>query len=224
MSENIVMDAPTTALAKPEPQGALATKQDNSALAIKLSELWRLAGAAVAGGFAPRGLETREKAFAAMAFGDELGFPPMASLRCIAVVNGKPALYSEGILAVVQKSGKLESHEESFDGEGDNFAAICVMKRKGLPAIAIRYAVADARKAGLWGKQGPWSNSPKDMLMWKARHRAVKAAFSDLTMGVDVVEDLRDITTPESTLTSGGGNLPQSEGAAKLNGELLGGE
>lgn len=77
-------------------------------------ETLRVSRAVVASGLAPSALIgklTGEDAAAAVAVaimsGAELGLKPMVSLRSFTVINGKPALYGDGLINVVRMSGKV---------------------------------------------------------------------------------------------------------------------
>jgi hypothetical protein len=163
---------------------------------------WRIANAVVKAGMAPKGLDTAEKAMVAIMHGMEVGMTPMAALQSIAVVNGRPTIWGDGALGLVQGSGLMESHKEWFEGTGDTRKAICTVKRKGDPEIKTgEFSVADARKAGLWGKSGPWSQYPDRMLKMRARGFALRDGFSDVLRGLGIAEEvqdtpMRDVTPP----------------------------
>ena len=77
-------------------------------------ETMRIARAVCASGLAPAALIGRlagDDAAAAVAVaimsGAELGLKPMVSLRSFTVINGKPALYGDGLINVVHMSGKV---------------------------------------------------------------------------------------------------------------------
>ncbi|NTA27448.1 hypothetical protein [Allorhizobium ampelinum] len=164
---------------------------------------WRIAKAVVTAGMAPKGLDTPEKAMVAIMHGLEVGLTPMAALQSIAVVNGRPTIWGDGALGLVQGSGKLESHKEWYEGEGENKKAICTVKRKGDPEVKRgEFSVGNAKKAGLWGKAGPWTQYADRMLMMRARGFALRDGFSDVLRGLGIAEEvqdtpvMRDITPP----------------------------
>jgi hypothetical protein len=71
--------------------------------------------------------------------------------------------------------------------------AVCEAKRRGYPApTVVRFSVADAKKAGLWGKSGPWSQYSSRMLTLRARGFALRNAFADALRGLITAEEAQD--------------------------------
>lgn len=161
---------------------------------------WRIANAVCKAGMAPRGLETAEKAMVAILHGLEVGLTPMNALQSIAVINSRATLWGDGALGLVQASGKMSSHKEWFEGEGDKRKALCVVVRKGDPEPKHgEFSVADAKKAGLWGKAGPWQQYSDRMLKMRARAFALRDGFSDVLRGLGIAEEVQDIQPKEIT-------------------------
>jgi len=129
----------------------------------------------------------------AMEFGASLGLVPLAAVQNIAVINGRPALYGDALLAVVQGNPDYEWIKETMvkDAAGEKVAR-CVIKRKDHDEHTSEFSVADAKKASLWGKQGPWSQFPERMLMMRARAFAIRNTFADALFGIRVVEEVQD--------------------------------
>lgn len=128
----------------------------------------------------------------AMMMGSELGLNPIQALQNIAVINGKPAIYGDALLALVQNHPKFGGHEESFDEQ--TMTATCTVWRKGDDKKhTVTFSRQDAEHAKLWGKQGPWQQYPKRMLMWRARGYALRDKFADALGGLITVEEARDI-------------------------------
>ena len=144
--------------------------------------------------FAPKDFRGKPEAcLLAIQHGSEIGLSPMQSLQSIAVVNGRPTIYGDAALAVCQSSVVCEYVTESVDGEGDRMVATCSAQRRGYPApITSTFSVADAKAAGLWGKQGPWSQYPKRMLAMRARGFALRNAFADVLRGLVTAEEAQD--------------------------------
>ena len=126
-------------------------------------------------------------------WGYEMGLAPMQALQNIAVINGKPSVYGDAAMALVQASPVCEDVEEYFEDEGTpNPVAVCVAKRKGRKPVTARFSVEDAKRAGLWVKQGPWSAYPKRMMQMRARGFALRDAFPDVLKGMITAEEAQD--------------------------------
>ncbi len=133
-------------------------------------------------------------------WGYEIGLAPMQALQNIAVINGKPSVYGDAAMALVQASPVCEDIEEYFEGEGTpNPVAVCVAKRKGRKPVVARFSVEDAKRAGLWGKQGPWTAYPKRMMQMRARGFALRDAFPDVLKGLITAEEAQDYPTEEKS-------------------------
>ena len=126
-------------------------------------------------------------------WGYEIGLAPMQALQNIAVINGKPSVYGDAAMALVQASPVCEDIEEYFEGEGTpNPVAVCVAKRRGRKPVVAKFSVEDAKRAGLWGKTGPWQAYPKRMMQMRARGFALRDAFPDVLKGLITAEEAQD--------------------------------
>ena len=129
----------------------------------------------------------------AVQWGAELGLKPMQAMQNLAIINGRPSLWGDAVLALVRASSLCEYGMETDDGH----TATCRVKRRGDPAEQIRtFSMEDAKAAGLAGKQGPWSQYPKRMRQMRARAFALRDVFPDVLRGLPVAEELMD-TPPE---------------------------
>ena len=134
-----------------------------------------------------------EDVLVACQWGREIGLAPMQALQNIAVINGKPSVYGDAAMALVQASPVCEDIEEFIEGEGTpNPVAVCIAKRKGRKPVKATFSVEDAKRAGLWGKQGPWQAYPKRMMQMRARGFALRDAFPDVLKGLITAEEAQD--------------------------------
>lgn len=186
-------------------------------------ELVRFAETVAHSGLAPKGMEKPQAVFVAVQMGLEVGLTPMASLQNVAVVNGRPTLWGDAQLAVCRGTGELEVFEEWFEVGGvkttrnpadykDDTAAVCKVKRAGGQEVESAFSVADAKRAGLWGKTGPWTQYPFRMLRNRARSFALRDTFGDALKGFRSAEEVRD-EEPERDVT------PPSAATSKLFGQ-----
>jgi hypothetical protein len=129
----------------------------------------------------------------AIQWGTEIGLAPMQALQNISVINGKPSVYGDAAMALVQSHPACEGVEEFFEGEGTpNPVAVCIAHRKNRKPVTARFSVEDAKRAGLWNKQGPWTSYPKRMLQMRARGFALRDAFPDALKGLITTEEAQD--------------------------------
>ena len=151
----------------------------------------------------------------ALQMGAEIGLSATNALQSIAVVNGKPSVYGDGAAALVRGKGKPKIFKEYEIGErGDpdwkkwdnDYGWICEIQRQDSDEIIKRiFIVADAKRAGLWGKAGPWSLYPQRMLMMKARSWAMRDSHPDILKGLAIYEeaiDIEPISEPERATIS----------------------
>jgi hypothetical protein len=122
-------------------------------------------------------------------YGGSLGLGLMQSLQAIAVINGMPCIWGDNLLALVYASGQLEEIDESVEGQ-------CTVKRKGKKPATATFTMDDAKKAGLVGKAGPWSQYPKRMLQMRVRAFALRDNFPDILKGMQVAEEVQDYVNP----------------------------
>lgn len=128
----------------------------------------------------------------AMMWAKSLNIPVIQTLNSIAVINGKPSLYGDLLKGLVFQSGQCEDFAENWDPQTKT--ATCRIKRKGLSTpIETSFSFADAAKAGLLTKAGPWKVYPARMCKMRARAFAIRDAFPDILMGLSVAEEAEDI-------------------------------
>jgi len=158
--------------------------------------------------FAPKSLRGKPADCAlAVIYGSELGVSPMAALQNIAVINGKPSVWGDLMLALCMASPLCLYVKEWFEGEGDERVAWCETRRRGYEnATRGRFGVDDAKRAGLWGKD-TYKAYPDRMLQNRARGFALRDAFPDVLRGVISAEEAQDYPTtitvePSSAVTS----------------------
>lgn len=127
----------------------------------------------------------------AIQWGAELGLKPLQAMQNLAVINGRPALWGDAVIALVRSSPLCEYVVETDDGS----TATCKVKRRGEPEQVRTFSMDDARAAGLAGKQGPWTQYPKRMRQMRARAFALRDVFPDVLRGLPVAEEVMDTQT-----------------------------
>jgi hypothetical protein len=132
----------------------------------------------------------------AVQYGSEIGLSPMQAIQCIAVINGRPSIWGDAALALVMASPVCEYVREVVEGDGDKMVATCTAKRRNYPEATVSvFSMADAKRAGLAGKAGPWSQYPRRMMQLRARGFALRDAFPDVLKGLLTAEEAQDYAT-----------------------------
>jgi hypothetical protein len=162
-----------------------------------LEEVYRFAKLAVMGGLAPKG-DTIEAAACKVVFGRELGLSAAQSLTALANINGKCALYGDGMLGVLKASGMLVGKPvKEWIGnkpDSDDYGCRVSLKRLGEDELYVgEFTIAQAKIAGLWKKAGPWSTYPDRMLYWRALSWAAREGFPDVLRGIAIAEEQQDV-------------------------------
>jgi hypothetical protein len=132
----------------------------------------------------------------AIQFGSEIGLAPMQSLQSIAVINGRPSLWGDGALALVQGHPDFEDIQETTTGT----IATCVIKRRGRTPVIRTFSDDDAQKAALLAKGGPWTQYRARMRQMRARGFALRDSFADVLKGISIAEEAMDIPIDTSSV------------------------
>jgi hypothetical protein len=166
----------------------------NGFLPTTFSEAKTFAGELAASNLVPKAYAGKPlDILVAIQWGNEIGLAPMQALQNISVINGKPSVYGDAAMALVQAHPACEGVEEFFEGEGTpNPVAVCIAHRRGRKPVTAKFSVDDAVRAGLWKKQGPWTQYPKRMLQMRARGFALRDAFPDALKGLITTEEADD--------------------------------
>ena len=133
----------------------------------------------------------------AMQMGAEVGLSPMASIQNIAVINGRPSIWGDSMLAICQVHKDFEWIKEYFTDDG---TAVCVVKRQGLDPHTQTFGLKDMAMGGYDKKPGPWQTSRKRMLQMRARSFALRDRFADALRGLVMAEEAMDMEPVQVTV------------------------
>ena len=157
----------------------------------------------VKSGFLPSSIKTPEQAIAVALKGYELGLPIMLSYSHINIIQGKPTISSELMLALIHKNcpGAVVNFIKMEDDE-------CVLEasRPGSKLHTFKFDIDDATAAGLTTKT-IWKQYPRSMHKARTVSEMARTLFPDVIMGCSYTPEELFIDTPitvqhESSLTS----------------------
>lgn len=133
----------------------------------------------------------------AIQWGMELGLKPMQAMQNIAVINGRPSLWGDAVIALVRSSPLCEYVYETIKGG----VATCRVKRTGEEEQVRTFSEAEANEAGLLTKPGPWKQYKNRMLQMRARAYALRDVFPDVLKGIPIAEEVSDYQLIEKNIT-----------------------
>ena len=137
----------------------------------------------------------------AIQWGYEIGLAPMQALQNIAVINGRPSLWGDSLIAVCKHHPEWRGIEETYIEEEDK--AVCIVKRNvhgETEVTRAEFSYKDAQKARLANKPGPWQDYPRRMMQLRARGFALRDAFPDAIKGLITTEEAQDYSEENKPL------------------------
>lgn len=138
--------------------------------------------------------------FLILAYGLEVGLPPVAALRSVAVIKGKPAPHADALVAIVLASGLCEYFIRISSSETE---ATYETKRKGNPSPQREtFTIQQAEAAGLTSNHS-WKTWRKKLLEARAKAFLARDVYADVCAGIYVaeeVEDFKDDNEPQGKI------------------------
>jgi hypothetical protein len=199
----VTTDTPTTLPAIVEAKIPISMGERGFELR-NLDAAWRFAQGLIQGGMAPKGLNHPGSVVAIIEAGMELGMPPMFALSSLHFINGRIGIGGDGARALIRAKGMLKEgtgiacEMKGEPGTDDYRAEVTSHRCDEAKPVTHSFSVRDAKVALLWGKRTksneptPWVTAPDRMLMYRALGFHVRDQYSDVLMGVGIVEELRD--------------------------------
>jgi hypothetical protein len=147
----------------------------------------------VSSGFLPQSIKTPAQAIAIAVKGRELGIPMMQAFAHIHIIQGKPAISSELMLALIFRNvpGAVVDYIET-----SNTSCTIEAKRPGGKKATFKFTMEDAQKAQLLSK-GPWISYPGAMLRARTIAIMARALFPDAIMGCSYTPEELDAEVDE---------------------------
>jgi len=145
----------------------------------------RQAEVLIRSGFLPNSLKTPEQVITIMLMGEALGLHPMVALNNINVIQGKPTVSPQLMLALARRSGELQDLKIEDDGK----TCAVTVTRRGQSPHTETFGMDDAQKMQLSSKDN-WQKQPKTMRKWRTLSAALRIVFPDIIWGMYTTEEL----------------------------------
>lgn len=179
---------PPRALARVPVPAPPAIQEPSRALTnLSVQEVSRMADMlSQAQGFLPKGITQPAQVFAVILTGQEIGIGPMAALRHIPMVEGKPDPSAELLLALIRHQYGPQTIRVA-----ESTAEHCTVEwiQPGWPGVqAFTWTRADSERAGLAGKDNH-RKYPAAMNRARALKHVARMAFPEVALGLDLGGD-----------------------------------
>lgn len=138
------------------------------------------AEALVMSGLLPREIKKAEQAIAIMIKGHELGIQAMHALSHIHIINGKPTMSAELMLAMIMRH--CPTAKINYE-QNDDKACRLVASRANIEKSSFSFSIEDARRAGLLSNP-TWTKYPRAMLRSRAVSEMARSMFPDCISGI----------------------------------------
>lgn len=132
------------------------------------------------------GVKREEEAVALLLLAQAEGLHPMRAVQEYHIIQGRPALRADAMLArFLQAGGRVEWHELS------NEAAEATFIHPQGGRVRIRWTLEDAKRAGLLDKAGDmWRKYPRAMLRARVVSEGVRTVYPGVVVGLYAPEEV----------------------------------
>lgn len=136
------------------------------------------------------GIRSAEQAISLMLIAQAEGTHPAAAARDYHVIQGRPALKADAMLARFQSAGG----KVNWDSYTDVRVAATFSHPAG-GSVQIEWTMERARQAGLGGKD-VWKQYPRQMLRARVISEGIRTVFPGVAVGIYTPEEVQDFDRP----------------------------
>jgi hypothetical protein len=135
------------------------------------------------------GMKTVEQATALMLIAQAEGYHPALAARDYHIIQGRPTLKAETMMARFQQQGGKVDWKTLTDEE-----VTATFSHPSGGSATITWTFEQAKRAGLTGKDN-WKNYPRAMLRARVVSEGIRTVFPGVVLGVYTPEEVQDIPT-----------------------------
>jgi len=158
---------------------------------IPFGDLERMAQAFAKSGLF--GIKNSDQAIALMLIAQAEGMHPAIAARDYHIVDGRPALKADALLARFQAAGG----KVNWDAYTDTEVRACFTHPAGGSAT-VSWTIAQADAAGLTRKDN-WKKYPRAMLRARVISEGIRTVYPGVSVGVYTPEEIQDFDTKPAT-------------------------
>jgi hypothetical protein len=155
---------------------------------IPVNDIQTMAHAVVKSGLF--GMKTVEQATALMLIAQAEGYHPALAARDYHIIQGRPTLKAETMMARFQQQGGKVEWKTLTDKE-----VTATFSHPSGGSATITWTFEQAKQAGLTGKDN-WKNYPRAMLRARVVSEGIRTVFPGVVLGVYTPEEVQDIPNP----------------------------
>lgn len=133
------------------------------------------------------GMKTVEQATALMLIAQAEGYHPALAARDYHIIQGRPTLKAETMMARFQQQGGKVEWKTLTDTE-----VTAVFSHPSGGSASITWTFEQAKKAGLTNKDN-WKNYPRAMLRARVVSEGIRTVYPGVVLGVYTPEEVQDI-------------------------------
>jgi len=148
---------------------------------VSSKDLRQQAKELIASGFLPQHIKTVDQFMAIAMKGQEVGLPPMQAVSQINMIQGKPTISSEAMLALVFKS--LPTCDIAYRALTNEECVIEARRSPDGQYSKFSFSMSDARLAGISSKDN-WKKYPRAMLKARCISEMCRSLFPDCIAGI----------------------------------------
>lgn len=160
---------------------------------IPVSDVERMAQAVAKSGLF--GVKAPEQAMALMLIAQAEGLHPAIAARDYHIIQGRPALKADAMLARFQSAGGKVEWREYTDTK-----CVGVFSHPSGGSISVEWSIDMANKAGLT-KNPTWRQYPRQMLRARCISEGIRTVFPGVVSGFYTPEEVQDFSPVEKDIT-----------------------
>ena len=123
--------------------------------------------------------------------GIELGLGQVQSLQSIHVIQGRPSISAQTMIALIRNKFP-DAYIKIEDGEGFSTCAMARCQEDKENAYVAKWDMSKAKSMGLANKDN-WQKQPQTMMRWRAVSEAARFVFPDAIMNLYTPEENEEI-------------------------------